>query len=500
MSDHNGRRRVRVFEKGGDGAKLVVVPDTATLSELLLLCGRKLGLRATQLFLDDRCEVEAIEEVQDGDALFVVGVKDEFPGGEDVLSLVEGSYTAAVLGGTSLAEVDFRRTVAGGLGSMARRMDQLSTQVGALDKKLQQLIDVMSQNGLVLAQQQQQHFEHQEKKEAAAAAAAAAAAVSPAPAPAAGGAGEAGEELVRRKAAESVKTWRVAQTLEGHTGPVWCLVAVEVRNILISGSSDTTIKIWDIFTFKCRHTLKGHLGIVHSLLVTGILCYSASDDKSIRIWDLNTIQCKKILQDHEDCVVALAVSTDQKYLFSGSYHQIRVWDIQNEHKCVKILIGHNHWVRALHTAEGYLFSGCHNLIKIWDAAKLELVRTIPTNGVGKSIYSISVVGSSLLAGCFENMIQVWDLKSFEMTTKLTAHRGAVYCISVMGVSLFSGSYDNTIRVWDLKTMECVQVLKGHTSKVEAICAQLVQAQTPMLFSASSDHSIKVWTLARLITF
>ncbi len=65
----------------------------------------------------------------------------------------------------------------------------------------------------------------------------------------------AGEELVRRKAAEGVKTWRVAQTLEGHTGPVWCLVVVEVRNILISGSSDTTIKIWDIFTFKCRHTL-----------------------------------------------------------------------------------------------------------------------------------------------------------------------------------------------------------------------------------------------------
>jgi WD40 repeat protein len=78
-----------------------------------------------------------------------------------------------------------------------------------------------------------------------------------------------------------------------------------------------------------------------------------------------------------------------------------------------------------------------------------------------------------------------------MTTKLTAHRGAIYCISVVGTNLFSGSYDNTIRVWDLKTMECVQVLKGHTSKVEAICTSLVQAQTPMMFSGSSDHSVKV---------
>jgi hypothetical protein len=413
MEQHVGRpRRVRIFEKGGSVAKLVVLGENATLSELLLVCGKKLGLKAMQLFLDDRCEVESIEEVQDGDSLFVVGVKEDFPGSDDVLTLQDGSYSTGVLGGSSLADVDFRKTVAGGLGSLARRMDELGSQVGRLEQNLHQLIDVMRQNGVVLAQQQ--HME--EKKEAAAAvsaaaataATAAAAAAAASAAPSAGPGGDGGNE-VRRKAAESVKTWRVAQTLEGHTGPVWCLVAVEMRNILISGSSDTTIKVWDIFTFKCRHTLKGHLGIVHSLLVTGMLCYSASDDKSIRVWALNTLQCKTILQDHEDCVVALAMSTDQRYLFSGSYHQVRVWDTTNEHKCVKILSGHNHWVRALHVAEGYLFSGCHNLIKIWDTQKLELVRTVSTNGIGKSIYSIAVVGSTLLAGCFENMIQCWDL-------------------------------------------------------------------------------------------
>ena len=221
-------------------------------------------------------------------------------------------------------------------------------------------------------------------------------------------------------------------------------------------------------------------------------------------------------------MVALARSEDGRYLFSGSYHQIRVWDTTLDHKCIKILIGHNHWVRALHVAESYLFrylaptfrhlvqsfshlsffipSGCHNMLKIWDVEKLDLVRTIPTNGIGRSIYSITVYQSLLLAGCFENMIQVWDLKSFELVKKLSAHRGAVYCISVQGNFLFSGSYDNTIRVWDLKTMECVQSIKGHTSKVEAICTQLVGSQTPMLFSASSDHSVRVWTQARIISF
>lgn len=436
------------------------------------------------VFLDDAFEVEDIGEVQNGDTLYVEGVEHEFADSEaEVMSLVDGSYSSAHVDNDSIkvADVDFKRNVLGGLASLARRMDQLSVQVGSMR-------EAMAAHGAA------QHAQHaQDQVEAAAAAASVQQQILQHD-------GGGGEELVRRKAAESVKTWRQAQVLEGHTGPVWCLVAVQVRNILLSGSSDTTIKIWDIFTFKCRHTLKGHLGIVHSLLVSGILCYSASDDKSIRIWDLNTIQCKKILQDHEDCVVALAVSSDSRYLFSGSYHQIRVWDTTQDHKCVKILIGHNHWVRALHVAENYLFSGCHNMLKIWDVDKLELVRTIPTNGIGRSIYSITVYGSLLLAGCFENMIQVWDLKSFELTKKLSAHRGAVYCISVQGNFLFSGSYDNTIRVWDVRTMECVQSIKGHTSKVEAICTELVGSATPMLFSASSDHSVRVWTQARIISF
>jgi hypothetical protein len=107
MEQHVGKtRRVRIFEKGGSVAKLVVVGENATLSELLLLCGKKLGLKAMQLFLDDRCEVESIEEVQDGDSLFVVGVKDDFPGSDDVLTLQDGSYSSGVLGGSTLADVE----------------------------------------------------------------------------------------------------------------------------------------------------------------------------------------------------------------------------------------------------------------------------------------------------------------------------------------------------------------------------------------------------------
>ena len=47
---HNDQRRIRVLQRGtGDPVgKLVVVPDNCSFSQLMLLCGRKLGLKATQ--------------------------------------------------------------------------------------------------------------------------------------------------------------------------------------------------------------------------------------------------------------------------------------------------------------------------------------------------------------------------------------------------------------------------------------------------------------------
>ena len=44
-----GERRVRVLERGaGRGGKLVLLGPNASLSDLLLQCGRKLGLKALQ--------------------------------------------------------------------------------------------------------------------------------------------------------------------------------------------------------------------------------------------------------------------------------------------------------------------------------------------------------------------------------------------------------------------------------------------------------------------
>ena len=54
-------------------------------------------------------------------------------------------------------------------------------------------------------------------------------------------------------------------TLTGHTDSVFCLI--QLRNgYLVSGSSDKTIKIWNIETRACIQTLTDHTDWVYDLL------------------------------------------------------------------------------------------------------------------------------------------------------------------------------------------------------------------------------------------
>ena len=69
--------------------------------------------------------------------------------------------------------------------------------------------------------------------------------------------------------------------LKGHTKN---LISVLVKdNLIISGSLDKTIRIWDIDSGCCLKTLEGHRDYVKSIFVKDNLIISGSDDKTIRI-------------------------------------------------------------------------------------------------------------------------------------------------------------------------------------------------------------------------
>lgn len=86
--------------------------------------------------------------------------------------------------------------------------------------------------------------------------------------------------------------------------------------IVISGSRDTTIKVWDMQSFACKRTLRGHKDDVLSLALGADLLFSGSADGHIIVWRLDTLQSYKAFKEADKGIQAL-VAAPFGMVFSG---------------------------------------------------------------------------------------------------------------------------------------------------------------------------------------
>jgi len=94
--------------------------------------------------------------------------------------------------------------------------------------------------------------------------------------------------------------------------------------LLISGSLDNTIKLWDIDTGKAVKTLFGHIEGVWAVASDKLRLVSGSHDRTIKVWAREDGRCAATLVGHRGAVTCLALGEDK--IVSGSDDgDIRLW-------------------------------------------------------------------------------------------------------------------------------------------------------------------------------
>ncbi|WP_405792538.1 WD40 repeat domain-containing protein [Streptomyces sp. NBC_00029] len=98
---------------------------------------------------------------------------------------------------------------------------------------------------------------------------------------------------------------------------------------LATGSTDKTVRLWNVATGKARAPLTGHTAKVNSVAFSrdGRTVASGSDDFTVRLWDVHTGKTRATLTGHTNMVASLAFSPDGHTLASGSGDTtVRLWN------------------------------------------------------------------------------------------------------------------------------------------------------------------------------
>ncbi len=289
-------------------------------------------------------------------------------------------------------------------------------------------------------------------------------------------------------------------TLKGHSDYVNSVVFSPKGDLLASGSSDATVKLWHASEGKSLKTFSRRNGPVSSIAFSaeGDMLASTSFDNRIRVRRISDSKNIKTLSGHDNIIYSITFSADSTLVASGSNdHSIKLWQV-NDSKNSNTLLGHSDSVFsvAISPKGNVLASGSgDNTIKLWRVSDGD--GTLLTTLSGHSDYVFSVAfgpsGDLLASGSMDGTVKIWRVQDGTLLRTFLGHESWVWSVDFnsSGNMLASGSEDKTIKLWRIRDGKNLSTLSGHTSFVYSVA---FNPEGNMLASGSGDKTIKLWKI------
>jgi WD40 repeat protein len=264
---------------------------------------------------------------------------------------------------------------------------------------------------------------------------------------------------------------KLLRTFAGHTDAVMTVALSRDGKLLASGSSDKTVKLWDVATGKELYTLKGHSGKVGHVAFSGDGNWLGSVclGREVRVWNVSTGEQKAKFEGH-----AMALSHDGK-LLASAYKDVKLWDVTTSKvnltckggdegvSCVA-LSGDGKWL-AGSVAEGSVFVAGYGYspvfkVKLWDVATGKEMAALKM-GTGATFRADSVAFSGdgkLLASAASEGLKLWDVATgkdkknainLEKPNRASVNRVGQMALSGDGKTLAFTTSMASVRLWDI---------------------------------------------------
>ncbi len=200
---------------------------------------------------------------------------------------------------------------------------------------------------------------------------------------------------------------------------------------------------------------------------------SGSSDRSVRLWDVATGERRACEQRHTDVVWSVAFSPDGRHLVSAGRDQVARLRDPVTGKMVRPLdIPHDLRVAAFSPDSSRLAVGCYfGSIWLWDLTRPgdSAVILHPNAGAIASL-AFSPDGRGLAWSSQEGGLKIRDLHSGKDLGAFRGRSGAVVALAYSpdGRSLATGGLDRTVRLWDATAPEEGPLRGGPDARVTGL--------------------------------
>ncbi|ODV61393.1 Rsa4p [Ascoidea rubescens DSM 1968] len=236
-------------------------------------------------------------------------------------------------------------------------------------------------------------------------------------------------------------------TLSGHSNWVLCVAYSPDGSMIATGSMDNTIRLWDslkgtpLGNNPNKNVLRGHLKWISSLSWEPLhllkdreqqsrLC-TGSKDTTIKVWDVIDRNLILTLSSHTSAISCVKWSGSNR-IFSASHDKtIKIWNPENG-TCVANLKAHAHWVNHLSLSTDYIlrcgpfdYKSKNSSVNYYKSNRSELIENAKLN-FNKVALKNSQIDERIVTASDDFTMYLWNpYKSNKPICRMVGHQKLV---------------------------------------------------------------------------
>ena len=286
----------------------------------------------------------------------------------------------------------------------------------------------------------------------------------------------------------------------GHTDEVNSVIFSTDGKLLVSGSDDTTVKLWDTQTGGVIKTFVGHTLLVRSVSISvdHTTIASGSHDKTVRLWEIQTGECHHVIRQHNRVYFVSFSPIDPECFLSVCIgNEVTQWDIN----------GHQVGLTFNGSCAGFSPDGTQVV------SHYQTTATVRNTSSGEIVAKFHLVSnkydqylcfspdSRLVVGTSGGTIYVWDIISSEphLIETFIGHSSAIISLIFPSPSSFiSISHDQTIKFWQIHAPS-MNLVKGGSESVSLTSAIIMSItlhlECGITITSDSDGVVRTWDIS-----